>query len=190
MDLLILPQHIPALWKLAGCAAVPARIGCANLIPLIYCHLSSLQRLRIRGLLNRLLVDTVSEVRAYVLSSVCVRIMKSIVTKNISEKFIEPESVTLNWISHCMVQGSTDIEMDMRRASLLLCKNMVEYSSLGQDDGAEVNAIGMCPESLFTSTSLVQGMQVFLSGDRNPPTFSPELVVLPSTSDIHIMFCR
>jgi hypothetical protein len=69
--------------------------------------------------------------------------MRSIVTKNISEKFIEPESVTLNWISHCMVQGSTDIEMDMRRASLLLCKNMVEYSSLGQDDGAEVNAIGM-----------------------------------------------
>jgi hypothetical protein len=140
-------QHIPALWKLAGCAAVPARIGCANLIPLIYCHLSSLQRLRIRGLLNRLLVDTVSEVRAYVLSSVCVRIMRSIVTKNISEKFIEPESVTLNWISHCMVQGSTDIEMDMRRASLLLCKNMVEYSSLGQNDGAEVNAIGLFPPS-------------------------------------------
>lgn len=68
--------------------------------------------------------------------------MRSIVTKKIAENFIEPESVTLNWISHCMVQGSTDIEMDMRKASLLLCKNMVEYSSLGQSDAAEVNDIG------------------------------------------------
>lgn len=68
--------------------------------------------------------------------------MRSIVSKKISEKFIEPESVTLNWISHCMVQGSTDIEMDMRKAALLLCKNMVEYASLGQNDGAEVNTIG------------------------------------------------
>lgn len=68
--------------------------------------------------------------------------MRSIVTKKVAEKFIEHESITLNWISHCMVQGSTDIEMDMRKASLLLCKNMVEYSSLGQSDAAEVNDIG------------------------------------------------
>lgn len=68
--------------------------------------------------------------------------MRSIVTKKVAEKFIEPESITLNWISHCMVQGSTDIEMDMRKASLLLCKNMVEYSSLGQTDVLEVNDIG------------------------------------------------
>jgi hypothetical protein len=197
--LLSLSQHIPALWKLAVSAAVPARIACANLIPLLYCHLSSLQRLRIRGLLNRLLVDTVSEVRAYVLSSVCVRIMRSIVTKKISEKFIEPEAITLNWISHCMVQGSGDIEMDMRKAALLLCKNMVEYSSLGQSDGAEVNAIGkililVAPSSLFACLHsvcrAVEEMKLFVSDDRDPPTFTADLVIIPAISDIHIMFCR
>jgi hypothetical protein len=105
----------------------------------MYISLSELQRLRIRGLVNRLMVDSVGAVRAYVLSSVCVRILRSVVQrptdKGADRTLIDQSaSVTLNWIAHCMVQGSTDIELDVRKGALQACKNLIEYSALGADD--------------------------------------------------------
>mmetsp|Transcript_22938 Transcript_22938/g.33534 ORF Transcript_22938/g.33534 Transcript_22938/m.33534 type:complete len:1131 (+) Transcript_22938:214-3606(+) len=175
---LLQSQHVPTLWKLTGSNSVPARIACANLVPLVYVHLSALQRLRIRGLVNRLMVDSVGSVRAYVLSSVCVRILRSVVQRRDSEKFVEPESITLNWVAHCMVQGCTDIETDVRRGALQACKNLIEYSSLGVEDNSA------------DSHELVKEMEIYLSDDRSPQTFCPEEVVRPNISDVHIMFCR
>lgn len=157
-------HHIPSLWRLAGGSAPPARLACANLVPLVYLHLSPLQRLRIRGLLNRLLVDAVPAVRAYVLHSVCVRLLHAVVTRpgtsgrgaagaaagergggggsqeeqeeqegeQEKKKSGEPELVTLNWISHVLVQGSLDAHVDVRQSALLACNQMIEYHSLGE----------------------------------------------------------
>ena len=139
-------HHIPSLWRLAGGTAPSARMACANLVPLLYLHLTPLQRLRTRGLLNRLLVDTVPAVRAYVLNSVCVRLMHSVVEKPSESgaataeeppRRSEPETVTLNWISHVLVQGSLDPHVDVRQSALLACNQMIEYHSLGlQENGA------------------------------------------------------
>jgi hypothetical protein len=148
----------------------------------MYISLSELQRLRIRGLVNRLMVDSVGAVRAYVLSSVCVRILRSVVQrptdKGADRTLIDQSaSVTLNWIAHCMVQGSTDIELDVRKGALQACKNLIEYSALGADDDT-------------SNADLVEEMQTYISEDISPPTFNPELVLRPPIGDVHIMFCR
>lgn len=131
-------HHIPSLWRLAGGHAPPARLACANLVPLIYLHLSTLQRLRIRGLLNRLLVDAVPAVRAYVLNSVCLRILHAVVSRSEvkqspddTDNADDAEKATLGWISHVMSQGSHDSHVDVRQSALLLCNRMIEYYSLG-----------------------------------------------------------
>ena len=134
---MIKTHHIPSLWRLAGGAAPPARLASANLVPQLYMNMSPIQRLRIRGLLNRLLVDTVPVVRAYVLNSVCVRLLHAVVSRpkgdgiesNLHE--CEPATVTLNWISHVLVQGSLDPNVDVRQSALLACNQMIEYHSLG-----------------------------------------------------------
>ena len=185
-------QHIPALWKLSSSVSVAARIACANLVPLVYMSVSDLQRLRIRGLINRLMVDSVGAVRAYVLSSVCVRILRAVVMRpsDNKESTAEPRcngghvdvlgqsaAVSLNWIAHCVVQGSTDIEMDVRKGALHACKNLIEYSSLGAEDQE-------------SSRELIEEMRAYISEDTNPPTFLSEKVLLPQLPEVHIMFCR
>lgn len=190
-------QHIPALWKLAGSVSVAARIACANLVPLVYMSLTDLQKLRVRGLVNRLMVDSVGAVRAYVLSSVCVRILRAVVQKDprdISEPgqgSVDPEqdgvlgrsaAITLNWIAHCMVQGSTDIELDVRKGALQACKHLVEYSSLGCDDEDA--------DAAEKYVDIVEEMQIYISDDISAPTFNVATVLRPPMSEVHIMFCR
>ena len=181
-------QHIPALWKLAGSVSVAARIACANLVPLLYMNLSELQQLRIRGLINRLMVDSVGAVRAYVLSSVCVRILRAVVQRqynkdeddgsSCSDALGTGASVTLNWIAHCMIQGSTDIEVDVRKGSLLACKNLIEYSALGTEEEGGVNC------------DLIEEMRTYISDNISLPTFVPEKVLRPQLSEVHILCCR
>ena len=166
-------------------------------MPLVYIHLSSIQRLRIRGLVNRLMSDSISAVRSYVLSSVCIRILKSIVTRHtITVGSQEEESVTLNWIAHCMVQGSNDNDTEVRKSALQICRILVEYSALG----SEINL----PEN----QSLIKELYSYLP-DIDPPitTFSYDTIslsekkegvleggegsiIIPSIADVHIMFCR
>jgi hypothetical protein len=62
--------------------------------------------------------------------------MRTIVTTSADDIYVEDESVTLNWIAHCMVQGSNDTESDVRRAALQICRCLVEYSALGADEGS------------------------------------------------------
>lgn len=80
------------------------------------------------------MVDSICAVRAYVLSSVCVRILKSIVSHHPTSLGVkEEESITLNWIAHCMIQGSNDNELDVRKSALQICRILVEYSATGSD---------------------------------------------------------
>jgi hypothetical protein len=183
-------QHLPSLWKLAGSTSVQARIACANLVPLVYIHLSSLQRLRIRGLVNRLMVDSLCAVRSYVLSSVCIRILKSVVTRhtNFSLGTQEEESVTLNWIAHCMIQGSNDNDTEVRKSALQICRILVEYSALGSEMKSQQNQ------------SLIKELYDFIPEIAPPVTTFPsdgtsvsvvkEEIIIPTVADVHIMFCR
>ena len=133
-------------------------------------------------------------VRAYVLSSVCVRILRAVVLRPADNKASlfglasdhdsdhllgHSAAVTLNWIAHCMVQGSTDIEMDVRKGALQVCKNLIEYSSLGAEE-----------ELAESNIELIEEMQAYISEDISPPTFMPEMVLRPRLPEVHIMFCR
>jgi len=164
---MIKTHHIPSLWRLAGGNAPSARIACANLIPLLYLHLTPLQRLRTRGLLNRLLVDTIPAVRAYVLNSVCVRLLHSVVAKlpptakDKSPQPVEPQTVTLNWMSHVLVQGSLDTHVDVRQSALLACNQMIEYHSLG-----------LLENSANESQALASRLRDLLGNVGNPPVSS------------------
>ncbi len=170
-----------------------ARIACANLIPLVYIHLSSLQRLRLRGLVNRLMVDSISAVRAYVLSSVCVRILRSVVTREPTMLGAnEEESVTLNWIAHCMIQGSVDNEMEVRKSALQTCRMLVEYSALGVDgSNLQQNEFGNFLK-LLSLNHLAKELHSYATEIIPKVATFPfdENVTIPSLSDVHIMFCR
>jgi hypothetical protein len=142
--------------------------------------------------------DSISAVRSYVLSSVCIRILKSVVTRHtISLGSQEEESVTLNWIAHCMIQGSNDNDTEVRKSALQICRILVEYSALGSEMNQAENQ------------SLVKELYSYLP-DIAPPvtTFSYDTIsksrvmegeregdgegdiIIPSMADVHIMFCR
>jgi hypothetical protein len=91
--------------------------------------------------MNRLLVDSVSAVRAYLLSNVCVRLLRDAVARpQTDEVNVDHESVTLNWIAYCMVQGSTDIDIQVRKGSLEICLKLIEYGALHlESDNIESN---------------------------------------------------
>ncbi len=97
--------------------------------------------------MNRLLVDSVSIVRAHVMSSVCSRILRIIVTSpEASDRktvFSDMHAATLNWISHCVVQTSADVDMEVRRASLEACGHLIEYYALGNYDDEQKTTEGI-----------------------------------------------
>lgn len=153
-------NHIPNLWRLGGSSCVPARVACADLVPILYLNLTEIQKLRVRGLINRLLVDSIAVVRAHVMLFTCSRILRNIVeiptpkeesksagnssnNSNTSTAegatfrndkdtvFNDAHSATVNWIAHCVVQTSGDVDADVRKASLQACSRMIEYFALG-----------------------------------------------------------
>lgn len=132
------------------------------------------------------MVDSIFAVRSYVLSNVCVRILKSIGTKQSGTTYLEEEeSITLNWIAHCMIQGSNDNELEVRKSALQICRILVEYSALG----SEMNT----PEN----QSLIKELYSYVPDTTPPVTTFPsdstggsDSIIIPNVADVHIMFCR
>jgi hypothetical protein len=130
------------------------------------------------------MVDSLCAVRAYVLSSVCIRILKSVVTRHtVSLGTEEEESITLNWIAHCMIQGSNDNDTEVRKSALQICRILVEYSALGSEMSSNQNQ-SLIKELYDFTPEISPPVTAF------PSTMSGDEVIIPSVADVHIMFCR
>jgi hypothetical protein len=153
------------------------------------------------------MVDSISAVRSYVLSSVCIRILKSVVTHHnaLSLGTEEEESVTLNWIAHCMIQGSNDNDAEVRKSALQICRILVEYSALGSEmNNAENQSLikelysylpdTAPPVTTFSYDSLSSSSSGN-TGEGSPGGGEDSKgregdVIIPGMADVHIMFCR